>query len=1370
MSKRIQRRRRIALLLGIIIIIIAGVGGLAVFRSWQKEHQAMAARANGLTAYESGQYAEAINHLDKYLQEHQNDPAALYRYGKSKLEVPDDEGRHRGQAAVALKKVFQLNFDEQQPDDLTRDQYIDAGHELLRLFAYTSQNAEILQITDHLLELNTEDSLATHHKALAHSRLNEHEQALKTALYSISLNPDDLPIQLLILRLKKQLGESDDALIEYAEELLENNPDDPRIQLIQAYAYGIANRIDESRQWLLQASRHNPPDADFTHALLQLLDNAGLYAVSITALEKHPSDQLDLLNKELICRLFEAERYKDTIDRIASLPLPDESRYIQLHALSAVSHYRLGEKEKADDQVEMIVELGKSSPTAQAWADILTATQKSDKLNLEEIISSCLDGLAIIPDEPYFNAFIATAYTMAGENQQAMMHWQKAAEHRDTWAAPLMQQAKILLKMNRPLEAVDKAAEAYRKAPKNIDVNLTFAESRIAALNDNTDDHADAVLAYVDKLIELLPGNHHLLLMRTLLLAEAGNRAEAETTAKQLISASPPAEKDILSKLLDIAETHQLECVDACRQTLSELHGHTAEQLLQQALEAAATGGHDAFIDRFDKIIASAEEYPADALEWKLAKAKLLEAVDDPGAPEFWLKLADTYPDNTLLLRTVLRANSIATRLGERRKIIDRLRDITGPEAITWKLEQARWLLDSKSDEKQITEAISILREVIAADPYHTHARILLASCHEKLGNIPLAVRQMEEALKLHPKLPAVHLELARLQQKAQAPMESLKHLDHVLSNPQSSDQDRQNAAILLAQIGQDEKAIDILEQLKESVQPDTSVDLLLLASLYKRNDRIDEAVSLCRNLLNQPTPDRILFTATLFYSEDLKDEADQAINMLGDLNIPPVERLLLTADYYHETGRIEQALKHYQAAVEADPDNPIAHRRLIYFYMLQGEIDQVINASDKMLETIPDDTCVALLKTNQHLLDAFLANVQTRPVVTAVIQNPDHCKSAIEVLQILHDADQGKSINDTVASRIQSIAEANPDFLALQNLLTQIYLGLGRHEDALKTATSAMARFPHVRSPVLLATEACVSGGKWQQALETARLWRKRSPDDKLSADIVIAQAYLKTGRVDQADKTIVSYLDDALRQPEQHSQVISLYCRILIADGRINKAAELLQPLLVENNYWKILWLELAGSSIQDNNKAGEWLTILEATLTQDDTDVLISLARQWLMLARQFNNEDGLQHARRIAEQLVENNAASHPDAWFTRGLIAETQNDLQAAEESYRRTIALSDEMPMAKNNLAMILLQQSKDLEEAVQLATQAVEDDADNTYYLDTLARIQVRTDQCSQAIANMNKATRLEPNNPQWQQSLSEILEACREVKDSTE
>ncbi|MHA7887723.1 tetratricopeptide repeat protein [Roseicyclus sp.] len=101
------------------------------------------------------------------------------------------------------------------------------------------------------------------------------------------------------------------------------------------------------------------------------------------------------------------------------------------------------------------------------------------------------------------------------------------------------------------------------------------------------------------------------------------------------------------------------------------------------------------------------------------------------------------------------------------------------------------------------------------------------------------------------------------------------------------------------------------------------------------------------------------------------------------------------------------------------------------------------------------------------------------------------------------------------------------------------------------------------------------------------------------------------------------------------------------------------------------------------------------------------------------------------------------------FFTRGICHEVTGDYIASEADFRQALVLNPEQPQVLNNLGYSLVEQRRNLDEALGMIERAVELQPDSGYITDSLGWVFYRLGRFEEAVAPMERAIELLPNDP---------------------
>ncbi len=275
--------------------------------------------------------------------------------------------------------------------------------------------------------------------------------------------------------------------------------------------------------------------------------------------------------------------------------------------------------------------------------------------------------------------------------------------------------------------------------------------------------------------------------------------------------------------------------------------------------------------------------------------------------------------------------------------------------------------------------------------------------------------------------------------------------------------------------------------------------------------------------------------------------------------------------------------------------------------------------------------------------------------------------------------------------------------------------------------------------------------------ALDAAERWRDLILASPLPADLFIAEVQLRRGNADEAAKCIQPYLADARQKPDNYRPVILVQASILLRQDKQAQAADLLWPMVGKSPQWRMLWLEMAMLLVGDPPTAAAWLNRIAPVIPEPAIEEQIALANVWYQLALRSKDAHHRQNATDLLNRLAARND-KNAAVLFARAVVDAQAGRMAEAEKGYRKAMELDENLPLAQNNLAMILADRDRNLDEAMRLASKAVEARPDLATFHDTLGYVQAKARDYKNAVASLKTAIQLEPGNPLWRLNLATI------------
>jgi tetratricopeptide (TPR) repeat protein len=263
--------------------------------------------------------------------------------------------------------------------------------------------------------------------------------------------------------------------------------------------------------------------------------------------------------------------------------------------------------------------------------------------------------------------------------------------------------------------------------------------------------------------------------------------------------------------------------------------------------------------------------------------------------------------------------------------------------------------------------------------------------------------------------------------------------------------------------------------------------------------------------------------------------------------------------------------------------------------------------------------------------------------------------------------------------------------------------------------ADRALSLDPSLRSASLLKASALVGLHRFEEAGAAYDQLIRRYPDYR-EAQLQRGLLDVVQGQYRDAEKIFRANYRPGSSDFRSLAGLIEMY----FSQGRPDQAFELLNG---ETRRFPTA-IELRAMTAAAAMRAGKWDVAIgeyEAMRSRNPDDPGILLA-----LGDAYRRRGDLQRAGAALEHAQ----AIRPADWrtpFLLGYIYQAQGQVQRAEASYQQCLRLNPEYPEALNNLAFLIAQNDRRLDEALALANQAVRASGGSAEATDTLGWIYLR-------------------------------------------
>lgn len=421
------------------------------------------------------------------------------------------------------------------------------------------------------------------------------------------------------------------------------------------------------------------------------------------------------------------------------------------------------------------------------------------------------------------------------------------------------------------------------------------------------------------------------------------------------------------------------------------------------------------------------------------------------------------------------------------------------PDGDTKRANEALGIVEKLGkDDPNIFSQVKILKAMLEKDPIKQEAIIaeaskanpnprlllLLAKSQMDLKQYSEALKTLEKTLELDPTNLQALFAVFDVYSKQGEYEKALKALD-VLDEEAPDDKWKLERARLLANMGRNVEAIEILDQLREKNQDNPAI-LGIRAAVHLETKEYEKAlkdIDAALRLAPRQMASRVL-KAQILISMERFDEA---------------------------TALIEEICKD-------EPENEDLPISLIQLYVSQKKFDEAIKVVDKLMEKTPDNERWTVLKAQVHI-DQKEFDKAIELLKQFDEKHPDSVRTKLFLVTLF--ADQKKSRD--ALHYLESLIEKDPDSIDLLRLRANLLLGANRHKDAAKALERVIEMDPKDEVSTnnlswLLSTSPIDMVRNGQRALELAKKACEMTEYKKSYILSTLAAAYAETGDFDKA------------------------------------------------------------------------------------------------------------------------------------------------------------------------------------------------------------------------------------------------------------
>ncbi len=613
-----------------------------------------------------------------------------------------------------------------------------------------------------------------------------------------------------------------------------------------------------------------------------------------------------------------------------------------------------------------------------------------------------------------------------------------------------------------------------------------------------------------------------------------------------------------------------------------------------------------------------------------------------------------------------------------------------------------------------VSEAEKLRNEILEADANFIEGHILTASIMAAQGKPDAdVVNQVNKAIGLDPTRIDSYISLERLYMTREKPVEAEEAIKRgVFANP---------AAVAgYTEYGRFLTYADRDAEAEEQFQKAVAIDA---ASIEAR-----EAI------------------AEFFVTSSQLEKAERAYLDLVTVQENSPESRLVLARFYHKATRTTDAIATLEQILAEAPTYVLARYTASEIYLELRETAKVEEHLNALFEINDADTEALMLRARVRMQENN-ADEAVKDIEEVLKKFPSRRDALFSIAQARISLGQ----TDQANAFIGDLEKYHPTYLKTGLLKIEAAFATGDSQNALRTANDLLGKV----------ASAVPNQSASPEELQDVRI---RALSSRGLANLDLGK--MLDAKIDLTEVTRMSPRSSAAMvnlakvsvAEQNNAAAITLYERALVADARnFDAISGIVQSSIrlqqTANAHSRLENLIAANAGRADVIAALRYLSstvfLAEKNSAAAEKELTTAIALDETYLPAYSAYASLLAEQNRIDEavaqygKVLEKRASAQ--VYTMLGILEDGRGNIAAAEAAYRKALEITPESPIAANNLAWLIVDNSGNLDEALQLATMAVGKNQNVAGFYDTLAYVYLKKGLISPAVEQSKKAVALD-------------------------
>ncbi|HEX8324786.1 MAG TPA: hypothetical protein VF595_12835, partial [Tepidisphaeraceae bacterium] len=681
---------------------------------------------------------------------------------------------------------------------------------------------------------------------------------------------------------------------------------------------------------------------------------------------------------------------------------------------------------------------------------------------------------------------------------------------------------------------------------------------------------------------------------------------------------------------------------------------------------------------------------------------------------------------------------------------IEHTREVAGDDGRQWRLDKARWLIES-SDPADANLAVTLLSDLVREAPRDLTPRLELARALQRGGNPDSAAEHLKLAQTTDPRSAEPLARLVALLRDRGRSNEANELLRRTAATSGLTVRQRLTVAALSLDGGDAETAVSVLDGVADALPP---AGRLARAEALARAGRTADAAAAFEALVagDHAAPAALAAAADFRAAQGDVPAARALLGRLADSPAATLARARFELCY----GDAKAAGPLLARAAETGGET--ARLALIDFKLRTGDVSGALADAVAARTAFPDSRAVADRLLTVRMRSTPQARPDDlRPFIAALTADPERAADARALAEF--DALPPDAIDTIALARLRAVALNYPAAFPLQLRLAELALVRGDADEAVAAGRRVASALPDDSAAGWLAVRTLRAAGRWDDVRAAADDWKRRPGVAAVDAASVVADAWLNKRRTDRAADALAGHVARLTADPAAALQASVTLARVRLAQNDSTSAHALLRPIAA-GAVGRSALRTLACTDAKTAADGMAWLNEADAVTPADAWPEQAVAAGAWAAIGRRFNDPACLDQALAIANTVLAAKPADTDLRLLQAGLFQQIGRT-GAAEAALRVVLETRPDSAAANNDLACLLLDARRGLAEAERRARAAVALSPKSAAFYDTLARVLTATRRPVEARTAFETALRLDPTLQAARDGLADLTTA---------